>query len=179
MWSPGSVERLGVRLGSLVGAAFGLVFVLVNAGGIAGSALWQVAAVVAFAAVVAAAARSRVSAPPPAPTALRTYGACVLAEVVAIPVGARVLTALDQPDLVLCWVVLVVGVHFGPFARAFDAPVFLPLAIALVLLALGGGALVLAGVDDAQLATGVVAGFVLLAVAGRAVSGRDGSAAPA
>ncbi|MFB9314644.1 hypothetical protein [Nocardioides plantarum] len=159
------MEKHGVRLGSLVGAVFGLVFVLVNAAGLPGALALRALAVVAFAAVVAALARSTTESPAPTAGAIRTYWLCVLAEVLAIPVGAQVLTGLDEPDLVLCWVVLVVGVHFLPFARAFRAPVFTPLGLALVLLAMVGAVGVLADLDDAQLWTAVGAGFVLLAFA--------------
>jgi hypothetical protein len=160
------VERHGARLGSLVGAVAGLVFVLVNAGGLPGGTVLRAAGVIVFAVVVAAIVRSRVESPAPERSALRTYWTCVAAEVVAILVGAQVLTRLDQPDLVLCWVVLVVGVHFVPFARAFRAPVFLPLGLALVALGVLGGVAVLADVDDAQLWAAVLAGLTLLGFAG-------------
>lgn len=159
------MEKHGARLGSLVGAVAGLVFVLVNAGGLAAATALRVAAILVFVAVVVALVRSRVESPGPAPGGIRTYWTWVALEVVAIPVGAQVLNRLDQSDLVLCWVVLVVGVHFLPFARAFRAPVFVALGLALIGLGLVGGAAVLTGVDDAQLWAAVAAGFVLLAFA--------------
>lgn len=78
-----------------------------------------------FVLAVALLARSPAAAPPrPRPGALRTYLLCVAAEVVAIPVGALVIRALDRPsDLIVVWVVFVVGVHFLPFARVRAAGV--------------------------------------------------------
>ncbi|MFD1049576.1 FAD-dependent oxidoreductase, partial [Kibdelosporangium lantanae] len=53
-------------------------------------------------------------------TAMRVYWTCVVAEVVGFFVGAQVITRVfDRPDLVVVWVVLVVGAHFVPFAAAF------------------------------------------------------------
>jgi hypothetical protein len=156
-------------LGSLVGAVGGLVFVLVNAGAVPASTLWRAAAVLAAVAVVwfvvvRGPAVERVE---PSRTALRTYGFCVVAMLVALPVGARVLTdVLDEPDAVLPWVVLVVGLHFLPFASAFGLPVLRWLAAALVAVATAGAAGVLT-TDGATAAgwTGVAAGVVLLAFA--------------
>lgn len=166
----GGVERNGIRTGSMVGAVAGLVFVLVNAGPLPGTTLLRGLGVLGFLVCLVAIVRSTATAPPPTPGALRVYGFCVLGEVIAIPVGANLLgRVLDEPDLVLCWVVLVVGVHFVPFATAFTAPLFRALGWALVAIALVGGVCVLAGVEDAQLWTALVAGFVLLGAAGQGV----------
>lgn len=159
------------RTGSLVGAVFGLVFVLVNAPSLPAATVWTVLGVVAFVAVVVLAARSTVEAPEPSRGALRVYGVCVVGEVLAIVVGARLLTATDHADLVLPWVVVVVGVHFGPFARAFGVPVFTWLAVALVVTGLAAAAGVLSGWAEADRAGAVVAGFVLMA--GSAAGLRD------
>lgn len=159
-----------VVIGTLVGATFGLVFVLVNAGPLPAATVWRTLGVLAFAAVVVLLLRLRVPRPPePARGAARVYAVSVAAEVVAIPLGARALAALDRSDLVLPWVVLVVGVHFWPFARAFHAPVFRWLALALVVTALAGGAAVVADVPDAGPASGVAAGFVLVLGVGAAL----------
>ena len=159
-----------VVVGTLVGASFGLVFVLVNAGPLPATTAWRTLGVLASAAVVVLLLRLRVPRPPqPARGAARVYALSVAAEVVAIPLGARVLGALDRSDLVLPWVVLVVGVHFWPFARAFHAPVFRWLAVALVAPALAGGAAVLADVPEAGPASGVAAGFVLVLGVGAAL----------
>jgi hypothetical protein len=64
---------------------------------------------------------------------------------------------------VLVWVVLVVGVHFLPFANAFHLPVFRWLAASLVVVALIGAVPTLATTSaTAPGWTGVAAGFVLL-----------------
>lgn len=149
-----------------MGAVGGLVFVLVNAGPLPGAPVLRVLAGRGFAAVVVLVARSRVVSPAPSAGAARVYGLSVLAMVLAIIAGANVLTRLlDRSDLVLCWVVLVVGAHFVPFASAFSAPVFTTLGLALVAVGLLGGVGVLAGVADAQRWCGVVAGAVLLGAA--------------
>jgi hypothetical protein len=160
----------GERIGSLIGAVGGLVFILVNAGGLPGPAplIVRVLGVAAFALVVwYAVLRPRpggAEARPPTPRAMRVYWLCVGAMALAIPLGAAALNnALDAPELTVCWVVLVVGAHFLPFARTFEAPVFAPLAWTLIGLAVVGGALTLA--LDARVAawTAVLAGVALLA----------------
>ncbi|MDN4174820.1 hypothetical protein QWY28_17795 [Nocardioides sp. SOB77] len=151
--------------GSLVGAVGGVVFVLVNAGGLPGAGALHAAAAVLLVATVAAGLRSTGDVPPPSRAAVRTYGWCVGLMVLAIVLGARLLALVDRPDLTLPWVVGVVGVHFWPFARAFAAPLFTGLAGALVVVALAGAAAVSADLAHAAPATGVAAGFVLLAAA--------------
>ena len=155
-------------LGSVIGAVAGLVFVLANAGDLPAATVWRVAGGLAFVLVIVALRRGPVAEPPrPSRTALRTYGLCVLGEVLAIPVGALVIRALDGPaELVVVWVVFVVGVHFLPFARAFGLPVFDLLAGTLIVLAVVGGVLTLAVDAVAGPWTAVLAGFALLAFAG-------------
>lgn len=153
-------------IGSLVGAIGGLVFVLVNAGAIPGSVWWRIAAVASFLAIayVVVLRGPLVERAQPSRAALRIYGISVAAMVVAIPLGASIITnVLDAPDTVLIWVVFVVGIHFLPFAHAFQLLVFRWLSAALVLVAAGGAILLLVA-DDAAAAgwTGVGAGFVLL-----------------
>ncbi|MFY0407451.1 DUF6609 family protein [Solicola sp. PLA-1-18] len=114
--------------------------------------------------LVAVVARRRLGAGTvPGARAVRTYGWSVIAMVVAIVVGARLLAVADQTRLVPVWVVATVGLHFVPFARAFGQPLFLRLAAALVLVAVVGALAELAGVPDAVPWVAVVAGAVLLA----------------
>ena len=153
-------------VGSIVGAIGGLVFVLVNAGAAPAALVWRIAGVVAFAAIMwfVVLRGPGIDQAPPSRAAIRTYGLSVLALVVAIPIGARIITVvLDKPDAVLVWVVLVVGVHFLPFASAFDLPIFRWLSASLILVSLVGAVPTLAS-NSATAAgcTGVVAGFVLL-----------------
>jgi hypothetical protein len=154
-------------LGSVIGAVAGLVFVLANAGELPAAAAFRVAGVIAFVLVIVVLRRGPAPEPPqPSRTALRTYLLCVAGEVVAIPVGALVIRGLDGPsELVVVWVVFVVGVHFLPFARAFGLPVFGVLAWTLIVLAVAGGALTLAVDASAGPWTAVAAGFVLLGFA--------------
>ncbi|MEO6881275.1 MAG: hypothetical protein ABI181_10075 [Mycobacteriaceae bacterium] len=153
-------------VGSLVGAIAGLVFVLVNSGAVPGSLLWRAAAAVAFVAVIwfVVLRGPEVEQAPPSRDAVRTYGFAVVAMVVAIPVGARILSdVLDRPSAVLVWVVFVVGAHFLPFAHAFHLPVFRLLAASLVVVAIIGAVPTLTSNSEAAAGwTGVAAGFVLL-----------------
>jgi hypothetical protein len=159
------MRRLPV--GSVIGAVAGLVFVLANAGSLPAAAVFRAAGLVAFVLVVVSVVRGPVvPGPRPSRSALRTYWLCVAGEVVAIPLGALVIRSLDgPPELVVVWVVFVVGVHFLPFARAFGLPVFDRLAWTLIALAVAGGALTLAVDAGAGPWTAVAAGFVLLAAA--------------
>lgn len=161
----------GQKIGSWVGVVAGLVFVLVNAGKLAEP--WPV--IVRAAGMVAAAVVGLVlvripagDAAPPDRRAIRVYGWCVTAMVVAIPIGAALLDGpLGRPKLTVVWVVAVVGAHFLPFAAAFHAPVFRPLALTLIAVAaIGAVATFLTG-EVAAAVTAVVAGFVLLGFAAR------------
>jgi hypothetical protein len=161
-------------LGSLIGAVGGLVFVLVNVAGLPAGWVWplRLLGLVAFAAVVVVALRAWSGQPgdPPAPDALRPYLVSVAAMAVAVPLGSIALRRLvDRPELTLPWVVLVVGAHFLPMARAFRAPVFRALGLGLVLVALVGGVLTLLDGTGWASATGVAAGFALLAAAASGV----------
>ncbi len=159
------------QLGSLVGAIGGLVFVLANAGGLPGGAATalRVVAVVAFVAAIALTIRSvprTAGHPPPDRRAWRVYLICVVAMVAAFPLGSLVLTrALGRSELVLPWVVLVVGAHFLPFASAFRAGIFRVLSWALIAIALVGGLVTVLVGPAASAGTGVLAGFALLAFA--------------
>lgn len=154
-------------IGSIIGAVAGLLFVLLNAAAMPLPVVWRVAAVIAFTAIGWWLLRpgSAVPQPPPDRSALRTYGLSVTAMVVSIPVGATLLTnVFDRPDAVVVWVVFVVGVHFVPFARAFEMALFYWLALTLVLVAVVGGIVTVAtGDSHAPGVSGVVAGIVLLA----------------
>jgi hypothetical protein len=153
-------------IGCIVGAVGGLGFVLGNAGAVPGSLAWRIAALLGFVAIAwFVVLRGRaVHHRPPSRTAMQTYGISVAAMVVAIPVGAAILSnALDRPNAVRVWVVFVVGVHFMPFARAFQLPAFRWLTAALVVDSVIG-AIPTLKTDSLTAAgwTGVVAGFVLL-----------------
>ena len=63
----------------------------------------------------------------------------------------------------MLWVVAVVGAHFLPFARAFHAPVFTPLAWTLIGLAVVGTVASIVVSPLAAAWTAVLAGVALLA----------------
>jgi len=159
----------GERIGALVGSIGGLVFILVNAGGLPGPAplIARCLGVAAFAFVVWYAVLrprpGRAETGPPPREAMRVYWICVGAMGLAIPLGAAAINnVLDLPELTVCWVVLVVGAHFLPFAKAFEAPVFAPLAWTLMALAVLGGTLTLALAVQAAAWAAVLAGAALL-----------------
>lgn len=152
---------------SAVCVIFGLVFVLVNAGGLPGP--WDVAARVAGLLLLLAAAggilRSHASSESWSGSA-KAYWVAVALEIVAIPVGATLLTrVLDQPDLVVLWVVFVVGAHFVP-ARSFGIGRYTVLGIVLMLLAVAGAATYLVtDLSCVPSAGAVMAGMALLGFA--------------
>jgi hypothetical protein len=161
---------VGPRIGSLIGAVGGLVFILINAGALgqpASSAI-RLSGIAIFAGVLwYAVIRTRrwPSGPRPTATSFRIYWVSVIGEVIAIPVGAQVLVRLHQSVLTPTWVVFVVGVHFLPFARAFATSLFTGLGIALITVAVIGGAAALKVGPRGAAWAGVVAGAVLLAFA--------------
>lgn len=163
--------RRSERVGSLIGAVGGLLFVLVNAGGLTGGVAWaaRVLGVAAFVAVVILVVLRRggtVAEDPPSRRQIRTYGISVTVMVLAIIAGARVLDASGRAELVVVWVVLCVGAHFLPFARAFAVPVFARLGLVLIGLAVVGGVVALTTASAvAPAATAVLAGLALLAAA--------------
>lgn len=160
------MTRDGRLLGSLIATAGGAVFVQVGASTLPVEAAVRVAGVLAVVVVLGAVVRygrsGAVPPPRPSPRGRRVYAASVAAMVVAIPLGAAVLRALDRADLVPVWVVLVVGTHFAPFGRVFGQPLFTTLSATLVAMALVGGVATVAGAEDAPAWTTVGAGFALL-----------------
>ncbi|NHC43914.1 hypothetical protein [Motilibacter aurantiacus] len=165
------------KLGSLIGAAFGLLFVLLNTGGLPGVAatgLRAGAGLVFLAVLLAAFAHGGKDVHPPSGPAPqggfgRGYWAVVAGEAVALWGGLAVLNGpLDTPDAGVAWVSFVVGAHFLGLAVVWRQRVFVGLAV--VLSACGLAGLGLAALGSRQQAVevvgGVVPGAVLLAVAG-------------
>ena len=158
------------RLGITIGTAFGLVFVLVNAGALPAPwpLLLRMAGVLAFVGVQLA---LRSAARRPAPVReggggfTRGYWAVVAVEVVALVAGVQVLArVLDAPEAGVAWVALVVGLHFHALAVAWRTASLHVLGAALSVCGLAGLALAPLGSSEAAIATvgGVVPGFVLL-----------------
>jgi hypothetical protein len=158
----------GQRLGSLIGAAFGLVYVEVNAAPLpsAAAATVRVAAAAAFAAVLARLAVGR-SEPAPAGGFGRGYWLVVALEALGIVAGSAVLRSLELAHATVAWVSVVVGVHFVALAEIWRLPLFRWLGAAIAVC--GGAALAAAaaGAGDALVSTagGVVPGALLLAAA--------------
>lgn len=156
------------KLGSLIGASFGLIFVLVNTGSVPTPLAWllRVLAVIAFLGVVFAVRR-------PGPTGGtsagggfgRGYWLVVAAEVVAIWGGIVLLNGpLDKPDASVAWVSSVVGAHFVALAVVWSNPLFHWLGAALF--GCGAAGLLLAALGSAtvgvDLVGGVLPGAILL-----------------
>lgn len=144
------------------------MFISINAGPIGApmATILRITDVIAFCVLlwlILVKNRRRFSGPLPPRAALRTYWICVIGEVVAIPVGALILRALHQPLLTPVWVVLVLGVHFLPFARAFGVRLFAALGTTLIVVAVAGGVATISSGAVAAAWTGTAAGVLLLA----------------
>ncbi len=161
----------GQRIGSLIAAVFGLIYVLVNTGPL--STGWtltlRVLAAVAFAAVLIAVFRCGVPSRDRGGHERRVFGRgywfVVAAELIVLFLGARVLSGpLDEPAAGVAWVSVVVGVHFFVLAVVFGQRFFHRLGG--VITACGVVGLVLASADAGQptiaLVSGVLPGAVLL-----------------
>ena len=109
-----------------IGAAFGLVFVLVNSGDVDTPWSWVLRAlgVVAFVGVIVRAwGRAGVSIQP-RPAALRVYWVSVALEAVALVAGSRLLDAQGRAAYGVAWVAFVVGFHFLPSRGPSGRPPF-------------------------------------------------------
>lgn len=161
------------RMGAAIGAVFGLVYVLVNAGELpsgAGLAL-RILGVAAFAGLVvtlvtrrdegvgAGGGNSR------AAGFSRGYWIVVVVEVIALFGGLRLINGpLDIADASVGWVSLVVGLHFVALAVVWHNPFVRWLGVAIALCGAIGLALAIAGASVAAIAviSSVVPGFLLL-----------------
>ncbi|WP_147916184.1 hypothetical protein [Ruania zhangjianzhongii] len=159
---------VATRLPALIGAGFGLLFLLINAGSL--PAPWplgvRVAGVLLTAAVAARVLTGAVApAPRPGPSAMRTYWRWVGIEGIAIVAGTFLLGRFGLGEFGVLWVIAVVGVHFLPFATAFGHRAYAALGWVLIALALVGAVLaILFGATGSGVA-GVTAGVVLLVFA--------------
>lgn len=132
--------------GMLIGASFGVAFVLANAHEPLDPTLatiLRVLAGIAFAAVVvmwflAIQRLKRGAADSEAAQGMsfgRGYWLAVVAEVIAIFGGIAVIRALDRPEeTIIAWIAFVVGVHFLPLAAVWKSRAILLPAIVLGLL---------------------------------------------
>ena len=153
------------RLGSLIAAVFGLVYVMANSGplpqGLAFT-LQVVAVVLVFVALVVAIVRGRSLALPDESARGgfgRGYWVVVAVEVVAIAAGVAVLNGpLGAPYVSVAWISLVVGLHFFALARVWREPLFGWLGGPIALCGLVGLAAAAFGASAAFIA--LVAGMV-------------------
>ncbi|MFI6499587.1 hypothetical protein [Nonomuraea typhae] len=156
--------------GLLVGAVFGAVFVIVNAGrpldDVVALALKAAACLAALGVVamwMTTARRERAEA------RKRMYGRGYLVvvglEVVALFGGLRVMAVLGAPEkAAVAWVAFVVGVHFVALAPVWKDWSIGVVGMVLTLLGVAGGVLAAtAGLDWVPLVSGVGSGVVLLA----------------
>lgn len=173
----------GQRTGSLIGAVFGLIYVLVNAGPLppAAGLTLRIIGAAAFAAVLVALLRGRQAHTHDRGVAVtdspsgnegfgRAYWLVVAAEVVALAAGLAVLNGpLDAPQAAVGWVSFVVGVHFFALAVVFGEPLFHRIGAAITACGIAGLALSAAGASDAPIAvvSGILPGAILLAFAWR------------
>lgn len=106
------------------------------------------------------------------PLAVVTYLLCVAGELALIAAGTRLLTAVDQEALRPALIAVVVGLHFVPFAWAFQERMFYYLGWAVA--ALGGAGLLAGalGVSRAADAGAVAAGLVMIAIIALYARGR-------
>lgn len=171
----------GLNVGSVIGAVFGLVYALVNSGGLPSvvAAVLRILAVLALAAVLVTVLRHRdpgAAGPPPGSDAFGPrYLLVVGVEVVAVFGGVALLNGpLDLPDAGVAWVSVVVGLHFLPLAGVFGLPLFRALGLAVA--ACGAVGLLLAATLDSSVPVDVVGGILpgaLLLAASWWGAGRD------
>jgi hypothetical protein len=160
------------RTARLIGAAFGLVFIWVNADVVGSPWSWILRGLGLVIAICVGLALALARRPEtdlaPRSTAIRVYWWCVVAEVVALFAGTRLLDANGHGEYGVAWVAFVVGLHFLPFSWAWRHPEFRWLGITLMTLASIGAVLGAAGEGDASIAlvAGVWSGFALLGFAG-------------
>lgn len=160
----------GKHLGALVSATGGLTFVWVNAGSLPSIWPWLLRGLGALAFAWALFRLTQSGTLPsgrrPDARSWRMYLLSVGLMVLAFPLGARALNLSGHAEYILPWVVLVVGLHFFPFASAFGAPIFRSVAAGLVAAALLGAGLTALGLPWGAAAGAVAAGFILLAYSG-------------
>jgi len=160
----------GSKLGLIIGATFGLVYVLVNAGafGMAVAVVLQVLAVAVLVGLLVVLFRPGAGAGEVQTDPVRFsrgYWIILLAEVLAVFGGNLVINlVLELPAAVLPWVTFVVGVHFLGLARVWSAPSLTVVGGALAVCGLVGFAIAAIGGPAAAVAAvaGVLPGFVLL-----------------
>jgi hypothetical protein len=157
------------EVGSLIAAVSGVLLVQVSAGGLQEVLQWPVrlVGIIGFLGVLWYVLRRwRTSAPPRRPRSrreIRNYALWLGLILVAVVLGLWLFTqVLPLPALIVPWTVMLLGLHFLPFASTFGFPIFERLGGILFALGIVGGAVFLTFTPAASALTGVVAGFALL-----------------
>ena len=100
------------------------------------------------------------------------YVGCVLGELIVIAAGSGALAAAHRSELRPALIAAVVGLHFMPFAWAFDERTFLYLGGAVAVIGAAGLLVGALGVAHAADAMAVVAGLLMLAFTTMFAAGR-------
>lgn len=169
----------GAEIGSLIGGAFGLVFLIVNSAAFStlGRILVLIVGIVAFAVIAFLALRGlgrmkraqaqAQAADAPVRTASpfgRGYWIIVAVEAAALFGGTRLLSGLGHPELGVAWVAFVVGTHFYALGYVFKLGRFHILATVVTLCGVAGFLAFFVGAPDfIPVFAGIFPGFVLLA----------------
>ncbi|MGO2810828.1 MAG: hypothetical protein ACTIBG_05080 [Brevibacterium aurantiacum] len=167
----------GAEIGSLIGGAFGLVFLIVNSAGFStlGRTLVLIVGIAAFAAIAFLAfrglGRMKRAQAQTADSQVRTggpfgrsYWIIVAIEAVALFGGIRLLSGMGHPELGVAWVAFVVGTHFYALGSVFKLGRFHILATVVTLCGIAGFIAFFAGAPDfIPVLGGIIPGFVLLA----------------
>ena len=174
----------GAEIGSLIGGAFGLVFLIVNSASFStlGRILVLVMGIAAFAAIAFFAMRSlgrmkraQIStansaegqdevSPGRAVPFGRSYWIIVGVEALALFGGTRLLSGLGHPELGVAWVAFVVGTHFYALGHVFKLNRFHILATVVTLCGIAGFIAFFASIPAfIPILGGIIPGFVLLA----------------
>lgn len=170
-----------LRLSSLIGGIFGLIYVFANSGELATTPalVLRIVGALGFVGLLILLRRTGDDQPDPSagqnPFAGRAYRLVVVSEIFAMFVGIAVVRGpLHAPHAVIAWVSLVVGVHFLALALVWHQSFFYLLGGAIAacgVLGLGLAAGHASAVAIAVVA-GILPGFVLLVSAGLGAMGR-------
>ena len=189
----------GAEIGALIGAGFGLLFLIINTGQFStlGRTLVIAVGVLAFAGIVVFAVRGLVQGRRSEgegsgmfvgggrlgesgkrgrrqPPLGRAYWIIVLIEAVLLFAGTRLLASLGHSELGVAWVAVVVGTHFFALGWVFELNRFHVLATVVTLCGIGGFiAFFAAAPAFIPVISGVISGFVLLAFAVWALTPTD------
>jgi hypothetical protein len=160
----------GWRLGSVIAAAFGVIYIEVNAGSLP-SGMALILRVLGAAVFLLIVIRLWLDGPQSrTPHEARGggfdagYWLIVALEALGIVAGAAVLRSVGLGSATVAWVSIVVGVHFIALAALWRVSLFLPLGAAIALCGVAAIAAATAGAGDGWVAGigGVLPGGLLL-----------------